>query len=130
MTPTVPGLPAPDLAGSPVQPSSPLRGCLRTWLLASSIAAAAIGYDLTRPPPQQLTARLLAGVVRVYQVAIPTIRPLRGHCRMSPNCSEYARRVLHDHGAVRGSWLALRRLLRCGPWTPERTRDLPPPPAR
>lgn len=130
MTPTVPGLPAPDPAGSPAPATPSRRGRSRTWLLASLIGIAAVGYDLTRPPHHQLTARLLAGAIRVYQVAVPVVRPLRGHCRMSPNCSEYALRALHDHGAVRGSWLTFRRLLRCGPWTPKGTRDLPPPPAR
>jgi hypothetical protein len=96
-------------------------------VLASLVAVAAVGYDLTRHPSQQLTTRLLAGAVRVYQKTIPAVRPLRGHCRMNPNCSEYARQVLHDHGALRGGWLTIRRLLRCGPWTPRETKDLPPP---
>lgn len=37
-------------------------------------------------------------------------------CRFSPSCSEYAREAIETHGAGRGSWLAMRRLLRCRPF--------------
>src|ERR1700760_3341540 len=58
-------------------------------------------------------ARLLAALVRGYQLAIsPMLRP---SCRFAPSCSEYAYESLLEHGALRGSWLALRRLLRCHP---------------
>jgi putative membrane protein insertion efficiency factor len=38
-----------------------------------------------------------------------------GSCRFVPSCSEYAREAVIQHGAVKGSWLALRRVLRCHP---------------
>ncbi len=61
-----------------------------------------------------LTARALMRLVRLYQV---TLRPLMGgHCRFQPTCSEYALGVLRLYGARRGSWKALRRILRCHPW--------------
>ncbi len=64
-----------------------------------------------RPRP---AARFLAALVRGYQLAIsPLLRP---SCRFAPSCSEYAYESLVVHGAVRGSWLALRRLLRCHPF--------------
>ncbi len=45
------------------------------------------------------------------------MRPLYGNvCRYYPSCSAYALRAVEVHGAARGSWLALRRLLRCHPW--------------
>lgn len=37
-------------------------------------------------------------------------------CRYVPSCSTYAREALAHHGAARGSWLAVRRLVRCAPW--------------
>jgi hypothetical protein len=59
-------------------------------------------------------ARCLAAVVRFYQLGIS---PLLGpSCRFAPTCSEYAREALTEHGAWRGGWLALRRLLRCNPF--------------
>ena len=60
--------------------------------------------------------KLILVIVRFYQVAIS---PLLGpHCRFHPSCSDYARIAVQRHGAARGSYLALRRLLRCHPWHP------------
>ena len=39
-----------------------------------------------------------------------------GRCRFTPTCSEYALGALRHHGALAGSWLALRRIGRCNPW--------------
>jgi len=45
------------------------------------------------------------------------IRPVLGnHCRFYPSCSQYALEAIDKHGAGKGSWLALRRILRCHPW--------------
>jgi len=58
--------------------------------------------------------RILIGIIRFYQVAIsPLTAPT---CRYAPSCSAYAREAIEVHGAVRGVWLALRRVLRCHPW--------------
>ena len=60
--------------------------------------------------------RVLLLLVRGYQVAIS---PLLGpRCRFYPSCSTYAVQALQAHGALRGSWLAVRRLGRCHPWNP------------
>lgn len=58
-------------------------------------------------------ARLLALPVRAYQRATAG-RP--SPCRYVPSCSVYALEALEAHGAVRGAWLATRRLARCHPW--------------
>jgi len=59
-------------------------------------------------------AAVLAGVVRTYQW---TIRPVIGaQCRFEPSCSHYAIEALAVHGAVRGTALTARRVLRCNPW--------------
>ena len=58
--------------------------------------------------------RVLIGLVRFYQRAIsPHLRP---SCRYSPSCSHYAVEALERFGALKGSWLAIRRILRCNPW--------------
>lgn len=62
----------------------------------------------------RLPRLLLVGVVRVYQLGIsPWFPPT---CRYSPTCSQYAILSLKKYGALRGSILALWRILRCNPW--------------
>ena len=66
---------------------------------------------------------VMIACIRVYQRAIS---PLLGPCcRFTPSCSHYACACIRDHGALRGVWLTLRRLLRCHPWHPGGL-DLPP----
>ncbi len=57
---------------------------------------------------------LLTIVIRAYRYLISPL--LGNHCRFYPSCSSYALTALEQHGAARGTWLALRRLLRCHPW--------------
>jgi putative membrane protein insertion efficiency factor len=47
-------------------------------------------------------------------------------CRFYPTCSNYAREAIEIHGSLRGSWLAVARILRCGPWHPGGTDPVPP----
>ncbi|HUW02084.1 MAG TPA: membrane protein insertion efficiency factor YidD, partial [Acidimicrobiales bacterium] len=47
-------------------------------------------------------------------------------CRYTPSCSQYAREAIDGHGAVRGSWLAARRLGRCHPWGGHGWDPVPP----
>jgi len=61
-----------------------------------------------------MIARLLILVARFWQVGPSRILPPT--CRYHPGCSQYAIEALRKYGAVRGSWLALKRLLRCHPW--------------
>ncbi len=64
-------------------------------------------------------------LVRLYQW---TLRPFIGaHCRFEPSCSHYAIEALQHHGALRGSGLAARRVLRCNPWTPGGYDPVPAP---
>lgn len=60
--------------------------------------------------------RILIALVQLYRWCLS---PMLGqNCRFHPSCSQYALDALRQHGAMRGSWLALRRLLRCHPWHP------------
>ena len=59
---------------------------------------------------------ILIFLVRGYQVVLSPLLP--ASCRFYPSCSAYALEALERHGALRGSWLALRRLARCHPFRP------------
>jgi putative membrane protein insertion efficiency factor len=57
---------------------------------------------------------MLLGLIAAYRVTLSAI--LGRGCRFLPSCSEYAADAIRFHGAWRGSWLALGRVLRCQPW--------------
>ena len=48
------------------------------------------------------------------------------HCRFYPTCSTYAREAIENHGAIKGSYLAARRLCRCHPWHEGGVDPVPP----
>ncbi|HEY5309195.1 MAG TPA: membrane protein insertion efficiency factor YidD [Casimicrobiaceae bacterium] len=59
---------------------------------------------------------LVLWLIRGYQYLL---RPMLGaNCRFAPSCSEYAREAVEKYGALKGSWLAVRRILRCHPYHP------------
>jgi len=68
-----------------------------------------------------LPGTLLVGIIRLYQTLLspawPLLAPTCG-CRFAPSCSHYAAEAVARHGAVAGSCLALRRLLKCNPLHP------------
>lgn len=66
-----------------------------------------------------LPARLLVGLVRLYQIVIsPLLHLTGGRCRFHPTCSAYAIEVLKKDGAFKGSLRAVGRVLRCHPLHP------------
>ena len=79
------------------------------------------------PLLRQVPAAVLIALVRAYQLLVsPMLGPT---CRFYPSCSAYAVQALRAHGALRGTWLTVRRLLRCHPWNPGGV-DLVPPTQR
>lgn len=100
-----PRVPAPS---SPEEPGTGERGILRRVV------------DLLRRVP----ALTLIGMIRAYQ---SVISPMTGPtCKYYPSCSQYALTAVRRHGALRGTGLALWRLLRCNPWSLGGVDDVPP----
>jgi len=65
-------------------------------------------------PRRSIFAWPLIQLVRLYRIAISPW--LRTNCRFNPTCSNYAIEALQIHGAMKGSWLATKRIGRCHPW--------------
>ncbi len=61
-----------------------------------------------------MAAKLLMGLIQFYRYAISPLIPPR--CRYTPTCSQYALEAIRKYGAVKGGWLALKRICRCHPW--------------
>jgi hypothetical protein len=63
-------------------------------------------------------------IIRVYQVLLS---PLLGqNCRFYPTCSCYAHQALKQHGALKGSWLSVKRIVKCNPMHPGGIDEVPP----
>lgn len=72
-------------------------------------------HPLAAAPRNNPVAWVLRLMIRIYRL-VP--KAGAGRCRFYPTCSAYALVALERHGAIRGTWLAGRRLLRCHPFNP------------
>jgi putative membrane protein insertion efficiency factor len=59
-------------------------------------------------------AKLLQLLIRAYQLLLSPF--LGNHCRFTPSCSQYADKAIARHGALGGTWLAIKRIARCQPF--------------
>jgi len=117
-------------AGRPVPQVAPPHGSRfgpkRIFLSLLVLFVVLLGADLSRAADHQVSARLLSTGIHVYQHTLGPLMPVVGvQCRFTPTCSHYADAVIQKHGALVGSWMTLKRLLRCGPWTAMGTVDEP-----
>jgi putative membrane protein insertion efficiency factor len=81
-------------------------------------------------PEQGIAASAALSLIRIYQrTASPMLPVLFGPscgCRFHPSCSHYAAEAVQAHGALRGTWLAARRLIKCTPFHPGGNDPVPP----
>ncbi len=66
--------------------------------------------------------RFFLKTIKGYQIFVSPL--LGNHCRFYPSCSEYSAQAIKKHGPLKGSFLGLKRVLRCNPWN-EGGVDLP-----
>jgi hypothetical protein len=79
---------------------------------------------VTRPAPRRQAIRTVSAaavravvfLIRLYRHMVSPLRPAT--CRFVPTCSQYAVDALTEYGLIRGTWLAVTRLAKCGPWHP------------
>lgn len=72
--------------------------------------------ETSAPTRRSVAKWLLRGPIRFYQLAISPMTPAT--CRYYPSCSNYAIEAIDKYGALKGGWLAVRRILRCHPFRP------------
>ena len=97
--------------------------------MAVVVVVLALVVDGQRPPSKQLGVRMALTAIGVYQATASKVFAGIGvRCRFKPTCSHYGHTAIRNRGLVPGTWLAIRRVARCGPWTPVGTLDLPPGP--
>ncbi|WP_373302349.1 membrane protein insertion efficiency factor YidD [Streptomyces flaveus] len=97
------------------------RFCPAAWLIVlctiltrpAARMSAGVGDDPAAPRPTGWLATKMYVAVRFYRASISPTQPAR--CPYKPSCSTYAVQALHRHGAFRGGWLIMARLLRCRP---------------
>jgi uncharacterized protein len=68
--------------------------------------------------------RVLLVLISAYRLLLSPL--LGASCRFYPTCSTYAIEAIETHGAARGTWLAVKRILRCHPWHPGGFDPVPP----
>ena len=98
-------------------------------LAAGALAAgvAVLLIDLRRSPDRQLTSSMAIRSIHLYQrvLAGPLTKVSGSDCRLVPSCSRYAEAAIRHDGLLKGGGRTLARIVRCGPWTPRGTVDLP-----
>lgn len=60
--------------------------------------------------------RLFLILIRIYQNTISRVTP--PSCRFTPTCSQYGYEAVEKYGAVKGGWMAVKRISRCHPFNP------------
>jgi putative membrane protein insertion efficiency factor len=96
-------------------------------ILIVAAVVVVIVADVSRPPAARTSTTFALGAIHLYQATLSRVYAKAGvQCRFTPSCSRYAEACVREFGLAKGGWLALKRVIRCGPWTPLGTVDLPP----
>lgn len=102
-----------------------MRGRIIAFLLVVVVGGWLV-YDVRQPASAQWTTRGALVALHAYRYALsPVFTRMGVACRFTPTCSRYASAAFAKYGFVRGSYLTVRRVARCGPWTPAGTKDEP-----
>ena len=97
----------------------------RAIVVVLAVLVVVMAHDIAASPRDSFSARATLAAIDGYRAHVSP--HLRGvvYCRFTPTCSEYGRESVRKYGFAIGSYRAVKRVLRCGPWTPMGTVDLP-----
>jgi len=101
--------------------ASKRRPVLKLVGLLFALFCLAVIADGLRSPQAQITSRILAGGIQVYQDRISPLLHFNHRlqfCRFTPTCSEYMRQALLKYGLFPGLAKGTWRIMRCNPWNP------------
>jgi len=105
------------------------RGWPRIAAGVALLLLVALALDGMRPPERQWGAKAAVVAIGLYQATLSRVFAGVGvRCRFEPTCSHYGRAAIRARGLGPGAWLVVKRVARCGPWTPAGTVDPPPGP--
>ena len=110
-----------------IDKSSPMSSVAKASPNRPKQTMAAPSTQANQADSQQLSlaVRLLSYPVKFYRACISPLLP--PSCRFTPTCSQYALEALRVHGALKGTWLTIWRLLRCNPFNRHVGYDPVPP---
>ena len=101
-------------------------GARRVGIVFAVLMVAILFWDLTREAEDQWSTKVHLTGIDLYQATLsPRMEDVGVRCRFQPTCSHYAEAVIREEGAMKGTWRAVGRIARCGPWTPAGTVDQP-----
>jgi uncharacterized protein len=94
-------------------------------VVALLLAGECVVHDAVVPPARSISTHVVLSAIGQYRQHVsPRLHGIV-QCRFKPTCSVYGYESVRRLGAVKGGWRAIRRIARCGPWTPMGTVDPP-----
>lgn len=104
-----------------------LRHSSRIFRLLLAALLLILMIDFFTPPPAQVSAAAAIEAIRIYQrtYGVFLAKFHLANCRFTPSCSNYGILAYRKYGTFRGTYLTLRRIARCSPFTSDHGQDWP-----
>jgi uncharacterized protein len=97
----------------------------RTLIIGAVLFLLFVTHEVLQPREREISTTAAVAVIEQYRKHVSPRLAGRVYCRFEPTCSLYGLESVKKRGAVAGGGKVLWRILRCGPWTPAGTTDLP-----
>lgn len=103
----------------------PRRNLAKIVAIIAVVAVFVVAHDASVPIERQYSTRSAVFAIEQYRHFVSPWIGRFVQCRFEPTCSVYGLAVVKKYGAIKGGWMAIVRVARCGPWTPMGTVDEP-----